>query len=56
MLDEYVLRRDVADGTVQTDVIVMVYVTLSASFASQRVCSVILTEERFLHFQLRQDT
>ena len=56
MLDEHVLRRDLADCAVQTDVIVMVYVTFSASFASQRVCSVILTEERFLHFQLRQDT
>jgi len=40
MAGEHVLRRDVADGAVQTDGVVM-------------VCSIILTEERFLHFQLR---
>jgi hypothetical protein len=29
MPGEHVLRRDVADGAVQTDVVVMVYVTLN---------------------------
>jgi hypothetical protein len=40
MPGEHVLWRDVADGAVQTDVLAM-------------VCSIILTEEGFLHFQLR---
>src|ERR1017187_9815304 len=44
MPGEHILRRDVADGAVQTQVIVMLCVTL------------ILTDIRFLHFQLRQDT
>ena len=29
MLGEHVIRRDVADGAVQADVVVMVYVTLN---------------------------
>jgi hypothetical protein len=33
MPGEHVLRRDVADGAVQTDVIVMLYVTLKSNGA-----------------------
>jgi hypothetical protein len=50
----HVLRRDVPDGAVQTEVVVMLQVTFNEAPGIFKRRSVILTDERFLHFQLRQ--
>jgi len=44
---EHVVRRHVPNRAVKPDVVVVIHISC--------VRSVILTDERFLHFQLRQD-